>query len=197
MDFLLYGNAVLQTVIYITLQVPFVHMLFVTHFILFTGVIAMILLLWWEYRRSQTPVLGLCLKAFEVLGLSGVIALALYWIFSIYWYDAVFSLVLFSILHFYSGDYSAKYPMMFSSGWNRRYMKRMSLEDRMTGLKNRKAFEQSVNKIQKEAALLENVLLLFIEIDGLKKLMIRMDCGAETKQSSDNEKYPSCRKWLL
>ncbi len=121
--FLLYGNAVLQTVLYITLQAPFVHMLFVTHLILFTGVIAMILLLWQEYRRSQTPVLGLCLKAFEVLGLSGVIALALYWIFSIYWYDAVSSLVLFSILHFYSGDYSAKCPMMFNSGWNRRYMK--------------------------------------------------------------------------
>ena len=168
--FLLYGNAVLQTVIHLTLQVPFVHMLFVTHLILFTGVIAMILLLWREYRRSQTPVLGLCLKAFEVLGLSGVIALALYWIFSIYWYDAVFQFGIVLYIAFLFWGLLCKVSNDVQFRLEQAVYERMSLEDRMTGLKNRKAFEQSVGKIQKEAALLENVLLLFIEIDGLKKI---------------------------
>ena len=168
--FLLYGNAVLQTVIYLTLQVPFVHMLFVTHLILFTGVITMILLLWREYRRNQTQVLGLCLKAFEVLGLSGVIALALYWIFSIYWYDAVFQFGIVLYIAFLFWGLLCKVSDDVQFRLEQAVYERMSLEDRMTGLTNRKAFEQSVNKIQKEAALLENVLLLFIEIDGLKKI---------------------------
>ena len=168
--FLLYGNAVLQTVIYLTLQVPFVHMLFVTHLILFTGVITMFLLLWREYRRNQTQVLGLCLKAFEVLGLSGVIALALYWIFSIYWYDAVFQFGIVLYIAFLFWGLLCKVSNDVQFRLEQAVYERMSLEDRMTGLKNRKAFEQSVGKIQKEAALLENVLLLFIEIDGLKKI---------------------------
>ena len=168
--FLLYGNAVLQTVIYLTLQVPFVHMLFVTHLILFTGVITMFLLLWREYRRNQTQVLGLCLKAFEVLGLSGVIALALYWIFSIYWYDAVFQFGIVLYIAFLFWGLLCKVSDDVQFRLEQAVYERMSLEDRMTGLKNRKAFEQSVDKIQKEAALLENVLLLFIEIDGLKKI---------------------------
>ena len=168
--FLLYGNAVLQTVIYITLQVPFVHMLFVTHLILFTGVIAMILLLWREYRKNQTQVLGLCLKAFEVLGFSGVIALALYWIFSIYWYDAVFQFGIVLYIAFLFWGLLCKVSDDVQFRLEQAVYERMSLEDRMTGLKNRKAFEQSVDKIQKEAAFLENVLLLFIEIDDLKKI---------------------------
>ena len=168
--FLLYGNAVLQTVIYLTLQVPFVHMLFVTHLILFTGVITMFLLLWREYRRNQTQVLGLCLKAFEVLGLSGVIALSLYWIFSIYWYDAVFQFGIVLYIAFLFWGLLCKVSDDVQFRLEQAVYERMSLEDRMTGLKNRKAFEQSVDKIQKEAALLENVLLLFIEIDGLKKI---------------------------
>ena len=167
---LLYGNAVLQTVIHIILQVPFVHMLFVTHLILFTGVIAMILLLWREYRRNQTQVLGLCLKAFEVLGLSGVSALALYWIFSIYWYDAVFQFGIVLYIAFLFWGLLCKVSDDVQFRLEQAVYERMSLEDRMTGLKNRKAFEQSVDKIQKEAAFLENVLLLFIEIDDLKKI---------------------------
>ena len=47
---------------------------------------------------------------------------------------------------------------------------RMSLEDRMTGLKNRKAFEKCLEKIQDDSLLLENALLLFIDIAGLKEI---------------------------
>ena len=34
--------------------------------------------------------MSLCLKLLPWLGISGVLALILYWIFSIYWYDTVF-----------------------------------------------------------------------------------------------------------
>ena len=88
--FLLYGNTILQGILNLLFQIPFIHMLFLTHLLLFTGVASMILLLWNEYRKTGTQELSLCLKAFAVLGISGVLALILYWIFSIYWYDTVF-----------------------------------------------------------------------------------------------------------
>ena len=50
----------------------------------------MILLLWKEYRKTQEKEVNLCLKAFGVLGISGVIALVLYWVLSIYWYESIF-----------------------------------------------------------------------------------------------------------
>lgn len=95
--FLLYANAILQGIVNVFLAVPFVHMLYITHLILFTGVIAMITILCKDYKKSRQPQVGLCLKAFGVLGIGGVAALALYWILSIYWYDVVFQ---FGILAF-------------------------------------------------------------------------------------------------
>ena len=48
--------------------------------------------------------------------------------------------------------------------------RRMSLEDRMTDMKNRKSFEMYIEEIQEGAILLENVLLLFVKIVELKKI---------------------------
>ena len=76
--FLLYANAVLQGFLYFPFRIPFIDMLFITHLLLFTGVVSMILLLWKEYRKTQEKEVNLCLKAFGVLGISGVIALVLY-----------------------------------------------------------------------------------------------------------------------
>ena len=47
---------------------------------------------------------------------------------------------------------------------------RMSIEDRMTGMKNRKAFEQQMDQIQQDVMLLENALLIFIDIANLKTI---------------------------
>ena len=51
--FLLYANAVLQGFLYFLFRIPFIDMLFITHLLLFTGVVSMILLLWKEYRKTQ------------------------------------------------------------------------------------------------------------------------------------------------
>ena len=58
----------------------------------------------------------------------------------------------------------------------------MSLEDRMTDMKNRKSFEMYLEEIQEGAILLENVLLLFVKIAELKKIndMSGRQMGDET-----------------
>ena len=167
---LLYGNAIFQGLLNLLLGIPFIHMLLVTHLLLIVGTISMILLLWKEYRKEKQEEPAFCLAAFGALGISGVTALILYWVFSIYWYDAVFqlgTLLYISILFWFlvrkiSGD--------VRSILEQSVYERISETDRMTGLKNRKAFKRYINDIQAVMGPFEDALLLFIDITGLKQV---------------------------
>nr|WP_300651322.1 diguanylate cyclase [uncultured Anaerobutyricum sp.] len=179
--FLLYGDAILQGVINSLFGIPFIHMLFVTQLILMTGVTAMIFLLWKEYQKRQTQELKFCLRAFTVLGISGMAAIVLYWMFAIYWYDAIFQFGILLYISFLFGGLLFKVSNDIEFHLEQTVYERLSVEDRMTGVKNRKAFEQCIEEIQEAAILLKNALLLFIHIDGLKKIndMNGMQMGDE------------------
>lgn len=179
--FLLYGDAILQGVINSLFGIPFIHMLFVTQLILMTGVTAMIFLLRKEYQKRQTQELKFCLRAFTVLGISGMAAIVLYWMFAIYWYDAIFQFGILLYISFLFGGLLFKVSNDIQFHLEQTVYERLSVEDRMTGAKNRKAFEQCIEEIQEAAILLKNALLLFIHIDGLKKIndMNGMQMGDE------------------
>ena len=130
----------------------------------------MIFLLWKEYQKRQTQELKFCLRAFTVLGISGMAAIVLYWMFAIYWYDAIFQFGILLYIAFMFGGLLCKVSNDIQFHLEQTVYARMSVEDRMTGVKNRKAFDQYIEEIQEAAILLKNVLLLFIHIDGLKKI---------------------------
>ena len=168
--FLLYANAVLQGFLYFLFRIPFIDMLFITHLLLFTGGVSMILLLWKEYRKTQEKEVNLCLKAFGVLGISGVIALVLYWVLSIYWYESIFQFGILLYIAVLFWGLLCKVSNNIQFCLEQEIYRRMSLEDRMTDMKNRKSFEMYIEEIQEGAILLENVLLLFVKIAELKKI---------------------------
>ena len=180
--FLLYANAVLQGFLYFLFRIPFIDMLFITHLLLFTGVVSMILLLWKEYRKTQEKEVNLCLKAFGVLGISGVIALVLYWGLSIYWYESIFQFGILLYIAVLFWGLLCKVSNNIQFCLEQEVYRRMSLEDRMTDMKNRKSFEMYLEEIQEGAILLENVLLLFVKIAELKKIndMSGRQMGDET-----------------
>ena len=180
--FLLYANAVLQGFLYFLFRIPFIDMLFITHLLLFTGVVSMILLLWKEYRKTQEKEVNLCLKAFGVLGISGVIALVLYWVLSIYWYESIFQFGILLYIAVLFWGLLCKVSNNIQFCLEQEIYRRMSLEDRMTDMKNRKSFEMYIEEIQEGAILLENVLLLFVKIAELKKIndMSGRQMGDET-----------------
>lgn len=180
--FLLYANAVLQGFLYFLFRIPFIDMLFITHLLLFTGVVSMILLLWKEYRKTQEKEVNLCLKAFGVLGISGVIALVLYWVLSIYWYEAIFQFGILLYIAVLFWGLLCKVSNNIQFCLEQEVYRRMSLEDRMTDMKNRKSFEMYLEEIQEGAILFENVLLLFVKIAELKKIndMSGRQMGDET-----------------
>lgn len=180
--FLLYANAVLQGILHLLFKIPFIHMLYITHLLLFTGVVSMILLLWKEYRKTQEKEVNLCLKAFGVLGISGVIALVLYWVLSIYWYESIFQFGILLYIAVLFWGLLCKVSNNIQFCLEQEVYRRMSLEDRMTDMKNRKSFEMYLEEIQEGASLLENVLLLFVKIAELKKIndMSGRQMGDET-----------------
>ena len=180
--FLLYANAVLQGILHLLFKIPFIHMLYITHLLLFTGVVSMILLLWKEYRKTQEKEVNLCLKAFGVLGISGVIALVLYWVLSIYWYESIFQFGILLYIAVLFWGLLCKVSNNIQFCLEQEIYRRMSLEDRMTDMKNRKSFEMYIEEIQEGAILLENVLLLFVKIAELKKIndMSGRQMGDET-----------------
>lgn len=140
--FLLYGNAILQGILNILFHIPFVHMLFLTHIMLFSGVISMICLLWKEYKRNEAEEILVCLLAFATLGVSGMTALILYWVYSIYWYDMVFQAGIFLYTSILFWHLLQKHPGTVSSGWSSWFMKNVNGRQN-DWIKNRKAFENT------------------------------------------------------
>ena len=163
----LYLNALLQGVLHKTYGIPFIRMLAVTHLLLFSGVLCMIFLLWREYRIEKNRQSGLCLYAFSVLGLSGVTALVLYWAFRIYWYEAVFQfgILVYIALMFWGLIYKVTEDIRFRM--EQRICERMSTEDRLTGLKNRKAFEKYLQDCVRDVEGVKDAELIFIRMESL------------------------------
>ena len=163
----LYLNALLQGVLHKTYGIPFIRMLVVTHLLLFSGVLCMIFLLWREYRSEKNQQSGLCLYAFSMLGISGVIALVLYWAFRIYWYEAVFQfgILLYIALMFWGLICKVAEDIRFRM--EQRICERMSTEDRLTGMKNRKAFEKYLQDCVRDVEGVKDAELIFIQMEDL------------------------------
>ena len=165
----LYCNAIIQGIVHLVFKIQFIKMLSITHVLLFTGVISMTYLLWKEYKQYKTKELELCLNAFGILGASGVLALLLYWLLQIPWYDAIFQfgILLFVIILFFGIIQKVSNDISFHI--EQTIYEKMSMEDRLTGLQNKKAFDKFLDE-QIGIEHKQNTLLLLIHLDDLKEI---------------------------
>lgn len=165
----LYCNAIIQGIVHLVFKIQFIKMLSITHVLLFTGVISMTYLLWKEYKQYKTKELELCLNAFGILGASGVLALLLYWLLQIPWYDAIFQfgILLFVVILFLGIIQKVSNDISFHI--EQTIYEKMSMEDRLTGLQNKKAFDKFLDE-QIEIEHKQNTLLLLIHLDDLKEI---------------------------
>ena len=163
------ANALAQGAAYRLLGVPFIAMLPLTHLLLTAGVAAMLTALFRSYREQPAPQLRLRIEAFAALGAFGVAALVLYWLLHIYWYDAVyqFGVLLFIILLLYGLIGQAAEDMRFHM--EHRISHEMQREDRMTGLPNRRAFEEYMERIRTGKAGCRDAVLTYIRLEGLNE----------------------------
>lgn len=166
---LLCANALAQGAAYRLFGVPFIAMLPLTHLLLTAGVAGMLTVMLRSYREKPSPQLRQRIAAFAALGAFGVAALVLYWLLHIYWYDAVyqFGVLLFIIVLLRELIGQAAEDMRFHM--EHRISHQMQREDRMTGLPNRRAFEEYMERIRTGEAGCLDAVLTYIRLEGLNE----------------------------
>ena len=167
------ANVLAQGAAYRLFGIRFIDMLPLTHLILAAGVAAMLIVLLRSYREQPSQQLRLHIAAFAALGVFGVAALVLYGLLHIYWYDAIFQfgVLLFIILLFRELIGQATEDMRFHM--EHRISHQMQREDRMTGLPNRRAFEEYMERIRTGEVGCRDAVLTYIRLEGLNE---RNDC---------------------
>lgn len=166
---LLCANALAQGAAYRLLGVPFIAMLTLTHVLLAASVAALLTVMLRSYREKPSPQLRQRIAAFAALGAFGVAALVLYGLLHIYWYDAVFQfgVLLFIIVLLRELIGQAAEDMRFHM--EHRISHQMQREDRMTGLPNRRAFEEYMERIRTGEAGCLDAVLTYIRLEGLNE----------------------------
>ena len=123
-------------------------------------------------------IIGALLNHVKNRKLFGVAALVLYGLLHIYWYDAIFQfgVLLFIILLFRELLGQAAEDMRFHM--EHRISHLMQREDRMTGLPNRRAFEEYMERIRTGEVGCRDAVLTYIRLEGLNERNDRLGLQA-------------------
>lgn len=167
---LFYGNAILQSLLNYFGFFDFVDMLILTHILLFGGIIVLMVLLINAYRKSGDKELYTILMSFAVVAGGGVVSLILYWLLEISYYEVFFEvgIVIFIILLIRVLIITMVQNLKFKT--EAQVYQRLAKEDRLTGMKNRRAFEELIAEIEKNINSYDSLFLVFMDLNQLKKI---------------------------
>lgn len=169
-SYLFYGNAIIQSVLNYLGIFDFIDMLFVTHLLLFGGSLTIMLLLLKVYKKDPSGELRSILAAFAVVAGGGVLSLILYWLLKLSYYELLFELgiVAFIILLIQMLINTMVQNMRFKT--EAEVYERLSKEDPMTGLKNRRAFNEEIERIEGILDSYSSLYLIFMDVNRLKDI---------------------------
>ena len=161
-------NAICQGILNYAEIFEFIDMLIVTHILLLIGVSTLIWILIREYLKEKSDELRTILAAFAMLAASGVFALFLYWLFEIPYYGNIYEVgIIVFVIALICGLITTMTDNILYKAEMQAYQ-RMAKEDKMTGLGNRRAFDDFINMFTKNITEYENALLIFMDLNGLK-----------------------------
>lgn len=165
-----YLNAILQGILNSFHVFEYIEMLFVTHLLLIIGVLWIGALLYKEYKSNANREIRSVILAFVLMAACGVLALLLYWLLEISYYSVIFELgilifvfILMNVIILNMADnFRFKAEMVI--------YQRLAMEDRLTGIGNRRAFDEKVYELMLDADQYDNIVLIFMDLNGLKKV---------------------------
>lgn len=176
-----YLNAAVQSVLNYLHIFEFIDMLFVTHLLLAGGVVLLILLMVKEYKATGEAEILTILYAFAALAIGGVAALILYWLLEIPYYGMFFDcgIIVFVVMLVRSLIINVVENSRFKA--ETLVYRRLEKEDRLTGLKNRKAYDEYIMELEQTAEKYQDVVLIFMDLNHLKEINDRYGygCGNE------------------
>lgn len=165
-----YANAIIQSLLHYFKGIELADMLFVTHLLLTGAVILVVILMRKEYRERHNKELLRILHALYVLSAGGVSAMCLYWILETPNYGMFFNcgLIIFVILLIRILIIAMVENLRFKA--ETMVYRRLEKEDRLTGLKNRKAFDEDIMELEQTAGNYKDVVLIFMDLNHLKDI---------------------------
>lgn len=165
---LFFFNAFLQGVLHMALGIDFRDMLLVTHLLLTTGVGVSVVLLVREYRQSKDHDIGMTLLAFALLGFSGILAMALYWLLRIPYYGTIFEAGICLFVLILIGNIIMAMAENIHYRTEMQVYQRLLREDGMTGMGSQQPFDDHLTTIQKNPERFRNAALIFFKVNNLK-----------------------------
>lgn len=166
--FISYGNAIVQGILNYFGYFEFIEMLFVTHLILGVGSLIVAAELLKEYKKNKTEEIQTIVSAFLALAAIGVAAMILYWACEISYYSLIFEIGILVFIGFLLKEIIRTAVANFRAKTENEILRQVAKEDSLTGIGNRRAFEEYLLELQKEASTLKDALLIFIDINFLK-----------------------------
>lgn len=97
-------------------------------------------------------------------------SLILYWLLEITYYDMIFDLgiVVFIVILFFRIIITTIANMRYKTEME--VYQRLAREDGLTGMKNRRAFEEYLDNLEESAYTCKNVALFFMDLNKLKEI---------------------------
>ncbi len=165
--YLCYLNIIVQSILVYSGTFEFFEMLPFTHFIFVVGVLISVILSVHEYRKSADKDLAVCIRAFITEGIVGVITIICY-IFKFNAYQNMFQIgiLLFVLILLYSLGKEMVESMKYRTEVEA--YRRMAEEDKLTGLKNRRAYDVMIQSMEENHRQCKNALMIFADLNGLK-----------------------------
>lgn len=171
MEFILmasYVNILGQAALHILFNTDYIDMVIFTNMVQGAACLIITHLLSTEYRRTQNWELLAVLQAVFILNVAFLIEMVLYWGFRSPYYGIITQIgvlafiirLLCAILVSMASNIQFKAEAMV--------YKRLSREDRLTGLGNRRGFDDYFAELEAVANSYRNALLIFLDVNGLK-----------------------------
>lgn len=163
-----YFNIIIQSILYYLQKYEMVQMLFITHILLFIGVVLCVWNLWKEYKAEKNRDVKSVLMAFAVLGAGGVIALSLYWTLHLSFYEVIFEIGIFAFILLLLTGIVVSITDQTRLQMEMAAYERLAKEDKLTSLGNRRALDEYVLEIQENISNIDNAIMLFFDLNRLK-----------------------------
>lgn len=167
---LFYLNVIAQSLLQYLADIPMIAMLPVTHVLMGGGCVWLFALLWREEQKNPSADVRQVLIAFGLLGAVGVLSILLYWALGITRYDLIFQAgtIIFMAINMAGIGMKTVDNMRFRT--EAKIYERLSKEDQLTGMPNRKAYEAVLNEMETEACGWKDAVLVYLSLRRLKDM---------------------------
>lgn len=165
---LFYLNVVVQSLLDFFGICSFIDMLPVTHLLLAVGTALVMLLMLREYERTHQREILAALTAVAFLAAGGLLAILLYWLLKVPYYGAIFEFgILIHIICLLCTQINTTVNSLRFKAEAAVYQ-RLSQEDCLTGLANRRSFDEYLAGLETAPDVKGNMALVFMDLNGLK-----------------------------